>query len=287
VSLDLASQEERIQSLADILSLVAMVGGLDKGAIQRVLVTLGSSLLDVRQPLTVDRDLASRLLVRIAKESGETAAIEIASDMDFVAKSWRSVLKEYLPGDPHRALPYAEIIYALVNYSGSTLEQYGAFERFGGTDLVLPMPQLTASLRVMPLPRTNLTWEMIGFQDPHDQALVGSDEQNFYLFKAAPSAVRLRISELERNNQDEGRREHDITVDPPLFAAFAAGLLGDMLFWAARLRNHAAPGHEIWHRLFALLMPLPKSTTPPLEEDFPAAPPQMPQDSNPDNTPPP
>ena len=60
MSLDLAAQEERIQSLADILSLVAIVGGMEKSAIQRVLITLGSSLLDVRAPLMVDRDLASR-----------------------------------------------------------------------------------------------------------------------------------------------------------------------------------------------------------------------------------
>ncbi len=266
MSLDIAAQEERIQSLADILSLVALVGGMDKGAIQRVLVSLGSSLLDVRQTLTVDRDLASRLLVGIAKESGEKVAMEMASDMDFVAKSWRRALKEYLPADPYRTLPYAEIIYALVNYSGSTLEEYGAFESFGGSDVVLPMPHLSSSLKMAPVPRTNLTWEIIGFQDPHDQALVASDEQNFYLLKAAPSAVRLRISELERHNQDDARREHDVTVDPPLFAAFVAGLLGDMLYWAARMRNHAAPGVEIYQRLYALLLPVPKSeqtSTPP------------------------
>lgn len=280
MSLDLAAQEERIQSLADMLSLVAMVGGMDKAAIQRVLVSLGSALLDIRTPLTVDRDLASRLLVRIATESGNQAAIDIASDMDFVAKAWRSVLDEFLPGDPHRILPFAEIVYALMNYSGSTLEQYGAFDMFGGVDMVLPMPQLTAALRMIPVPRPGLAWEMVGFHDPQDQALVGSDDENFYLLKAAASATRLRISELERNNQDS-RREHDLTVDPALFAAFVAGLLGDMLFWAARLRNHAAPGHEIWQRLYAMLLPVAAPQVPPAEPAPPAA---LAEPASPDGT---
>ena len=32
-----------------------------------------------------------------------------------------------------------------------------------------------------------------------------------------------------------------------------AGLLGDMLYWAARLRAHSLPGHEVWQRIQALL----------------------------------
>jgi len=258
VSLDLVAHEERIQSLADILSLLAMVGGMDKAAVQRVLVSLGSALLDVRTPLAIDRDLASRLLVRIAKESGEQAAIDIANDFTFVARAWQPTLRDFLPLDPHRILPYAEIIYAMIIHGGYALEQYGAFEQFGGPDVVLPMPQLTAALKTYPVPRTGLTWELFCFDQPGDQALVASDSQNYYVVKAAASPVRLRISELERGSSEELHREHDIRVDPPLFAAFVAGLLGDLLFWAARLRNHAAPGHEIWQRLITLLMPTPK-----------------------------
>jgi hypothetical protein len=289
VSLDLVAQEERIQSLADMLSLLAMVGGMDKAAVQRVLVSLGSALLDVRAPLAVDRDLASRLLVRIAKESGEQAAIDIATDFAFVARAWQPVLKDYLPLDPHRILPYAEIVYAMVIHSGYALEQYGAFDQFGGPDVVLPMVQLTASLKTYPIPRPGLSWEMVGFDAPGDQALVASDAQNFYLLKAAASAVRLRLSELERGSGEDARREHDIRVDPPLFAACVAGLLGDMLFWAARLRNHAAPGHEIWERLFSLLLPMPKpseaanaspaSAMPLTDEELPPTTPEGPFDS--------
>ncbi len=267
MSLDLASQEERIQSLADMLSLLAIVGGMEKSAVQRVLVSLGTALLDVRTPLVIDRDLASRLLVGIARESGERAAIEVASDMDFVARAWRPVLDDRLnlsPGDPYRPLPYAEILFALVNHSGYALADHGVFEQFGGPELLLPLGQLSAALRNYAIPRPGLTWDLVGLGDPSDQALVGSDAVNYFLLKTASSPVRLRVSEFERGAQDDARREHDILVEPPLFAAFVAGLLGDMLYWAARLRQHADPGREIWRRLANLLIPVaPAPPTPP------------------------
>src|SRR5262245_9818439 len=117
-----------------MLSLVAILGGMEKSAIQRVLVSLGSSLLDVHTSLAVDRDLASRLLVQVAKESGEQAAIDVASDMHFVATSWKPVLDESLlkQKDLYRSAPFAEILFSLINYSGHTLEDYDAFDQFGG-----------------------------------------------------------------------------------------------------------------------------------------------------------
>jgi hypothetical protein len=240
-----------------MLSLVAILGGMEKIAIQRVLVSLGSALLDVRTPMFVDRELASRLLVQIAKESGESAAIDVADDMHFVARSWKPILEDTLlrPDNPHRALPYAEIIFALVNYSGHALSEYRAFEQFGGADLLLPMPQLTAALRSYPVPRPDLTWNLVGFQDPGDHALVGQDEESYYLFKFAPTPTTLRLSELERGSDEDSRHDHDIHLDPALFAAFVAGLLGDMLYWAARLRNHVLPGHQMWERIQNLLHP--------------------------------
>lgn len=247
--------EEHIQSLADVLSLVAIVGQIDKAAIQRVLVTLGAALLDVDGRLTVDRQLAGKLLIEIARESGEEAAMQIASDLNFVARAWQPVLDEYLSiDDPYRLLPFAEIVYALINYSGSTLQDYGVFERFGGPDVVLSMPQLSAALSTYAIPKTGLAWELVGFQDPPDQALVASDAENIFLFKAASSGIDLRFSELERGSQEQARREHDVRVDTPLYAAIVAGLLGDMLYWAARLRAHALPGHELWRRIRTLLL---------------------------------
>ena len=127
MSFDLASQEAQIQSLADVLSLLAMLGGMDKPAVQRVLISLGRDLLHIRHPLTVDRELATRLLVQIAKSSGEQAALDIATDMHFVAEAWQPVLNDYFTDDPHRVLPFAEIIYALANYTGNALFRYGAF----------------------------------------------------------------------------------------------------------------------------------------------------------------
>ena len=87
--------------------------------------------------------------------------------------------------------------------------------------------------------------------------------------KSAPAPTSLRISELERGGVDEARQEHDIDIGPPLFAAFTAGLLGDVLYWAARLRHHADPGREMWERIQALLVP---STIPP-ESSHPETPP--------------
>lgn len=259
--LDQESAEERIQSLADILSLLAIIGRIEKAAIQRVLVALGAALFDVQTAPTVDREMARKLLIEIARESGEGAALHIASDMTFVARAWRPVLDEYMPIDPYRLLPYAEVIYALVNHSGVALQLHEVFDRFGGPDVVLPFNQLTAALSPYSIPRPGLKWELVGFRDPSDQALVASDAKNIYLFKAASSNIDLRFSELERDSQEDARHEHDVRIDGPLFAAFVAGLLGDMLYWAARLRSHALPGHEIWQRVQALLMapPTPKA----------------------------
>ncbi len=266
-------EEERIQSLADILSLIAIVGQMDKAAVQRILISLGSSLLGVKTDLVVDRDMARKLLVEIAKEEGEDAALYIASDMNFVARAWRPVLVEYTITDPYRLLPYAEIIYSLVIHSGVTLQDYEAFDRFGGPDVVLPMSQLNAALSAYAVPKPGLTWELVGFQDPADQALIASDAQNIYLFKAAPSGIDLRFSELERNTETDARREHDIRVDRPLFAAFVAGLLADMLYWSARLRAHTLPGHEMWQRIRALLAS-PEVEKPPTSIEIDKAPPK-------------
>lgn len=245
--------EQRIQALADILSLVAIVGMIDKAAIQRVLISLGAALLDVQTTPIIDREMARKLLAEIAKESGEDAALHIASDMAFVARAWRPVLEEYTPIDPYRLMPYAEIIYALVNHSGVALQQYEVLDRFGGPDFLIPFAQLSSAMSAYSVPRPGLKWELVGFRDPPDQALVASDAQTIYLFKTASSATDLRFSELERDDQNDSRQEHDVHVDSPLFAAFIAGLLGDMLHWAARLRAHTLPGHEIWQRIQTLL----------------------------------
>ena len=190
MSLDLAAQEERIQSLADILSLVAILGGMEKAAVQRVLVSLGGSLLDMRSALAVDREMASRLLVHVARESGEKAAIELASDLNFVANAWRPVLDDGLLQnvDPHRSLPYAELVYRLMIHSSSVLHEYGAFHQFGGRDVVLPMTQLTAALRIYSMPRVALEWDLVGFQDPPDQALVAHDEYTLLPREICPCA---------------------------------------------------------------------------------------------------
>jgi hypothetical protein len=270
------SQEERIQSLADILSMVAIIGRVDKAAVQRVLIALGSSLFEIQSEHVIDYDLARRLLMEIARESGEDAALQLAGDITFVARAWRPVLDEYQRIDPYRLMPYAEILYALVNYTGVALHEHEAFERFGGPDVVLPMLQMSAALAPYPVPVPGLKWEMVGFSDPSDQALVGSDANNIYLFKAASSGIDLRFSELERGSEGEARRQHDIRVDSALFAAFIAGLLGDMLYWAARLRSHTLPGQDIWDRLQTLLVlsggaPAPMPVRPPaqaVEERF-------------------
>lgn len=245
--------EERVQALADIFSLVALIGGIDKAAVQRVLLSLGNTLAGVKTRAAVDRNLARQLLVEIVKESDEQKAIQIAGDINMVARAWKPVLDEYLGVEAHRTLPFAEIIYALVNYSGVALQDHEAFDRFGGPDVVLPMTQLTAALKTYKVPKPVLDWQLVGFRDPPDQALIASDPDNIYLFKAASSPTELRFSELERAAEGDARHEHDVKVDEPLFAAFTAGLLGDMLYWSARLRSHALPGHEIWQRLNVLL----------------------------------
>lgn len=250
---DSIPQEEKIQSLADILSLLAIVGQMDKVAVQRVLIALGASLMDLEPSHQFDADLTRKLILQIAAEAGEEAALHILSDMDFVARAWQPVLDQYLPSDPYRLLPYAEMVYALVNYTGITLYDYEAFERFGGPDEVLPMRQLTAALQTYPMPVSGLTWELVGFRNPPDQALVGASNDAIYLFKAASSGIDVRLSELERDTDEEARREHDVRIDKPLFAAFVAGLLGDMIYWAARLRSHATPGQDIWLRIHKLL----------------------------------
>ena len=136
--------------------------------------------------------------------------MDLADDMRLVAHAWKPVLDDDLlkQPDPHRAMPYAEIMFALFNHTGYTLQDFGAFEQFGGSDMVLPMPQLTASLSAYPFPKTNLAWDLVGFHDPADQALVASDEQTYYLFKLATSPTTLRISELERGSHSESRRDH-------------------------------------------------------------------------------
>lgn len=261
--------EEHIQSLANILSLVAIISGMEKAAINRVLLSLGTDMVGVQTRMIIDQNMARKLLLQIASEEDEQTALHVASDMAFVAKAWSPVLEEYMSSDPYRLLPFAEIIFSLTNYSGVTLQNYGAFDRFGGPDVVLPMPQLSAALSPYPVPQVGLTWELVGFHDPPDQALVASDRKNIYLFKAASSGIDLRFSELERNTEDDARREHDVRIDRTLFAAFVAGLLGDMLYWAARLRAHALPGHETWQRLQALLTASGEQTTQPDQPDKP------------------
>jgi len=250
---DQLSAEERIQAMADVLSLVAIIGRIDKAAIQRVLISLGSTLFDLQTAPVIDREIARKLLVEVAAISGEEAALHIAGDLAWVARAWRPVLDEYMPIDPYRPLPFAEILYALMIHTGYTLQEHDTFERFGGPDVVLALPQLTAALSTYPVPKPGLRWEMVGFSDPPDQALIASDAENIFLFKAATSGVDLRFSELERGKENEAKSEHDVRVDTPLFAAFVAGLLGDMLYWAARLRSHTLPGQEMWQRIQALL----------------------------------
>jgi hypothetical protein len=246
-------QEDRIQALANILSLVAIVGGMDKAAVQRVLVALGGSLVSTPGPLRVSPELASQLLAQIARDEGEQAVFRIASDMSFVARAWKPVLSQYAIDQPQSLLPFAEILFALFNYSGMTLYDHGAFERFGGPDVVLALPQLTAALKPYPAPRPGLLWEIVGFQEPPDQAVIASDAATMYLFKAAVTPADLRFSELARDSGEAARREVDVHVDAPLFAAFLAGLLGDMLYWSARLRADAAPGQRTWQWLKQLL----------------------------------
>ena len=192
-------REEHIQSLANILSLIAIIGRMDKAAIQRVLASLGSTLLEVPGKPTIERDLARKLITEVAREQGDEAALAISSDIAFVAKAWQPVLDEYLPADPYQLVPYAEVLFALVNHSGTMLQNYEAFDRFGGADVVLPMAQLTAALRPHAVPAAGLAWEMIGFRDPADQALVASDREALYLFKAA---VRSMCASIQPSSPD-------------------------------------------------------------------------------------
>lgn len=248
-----SAQEARIQQIANILSLLALIGGMDKAAVQRVLMALGPELVGAPGDSRIEPDLVARLLAEIARADGEQVALRITAGLSFVASAWQPVLDQYALTDPHRLLPTAEIIYALLNYSAYALFDHGAFRRFGGPDLVLPMQQMTAALKTYAVPRTDLVWELVGFEDPPDQALVASDPGTMYLFKAAPTHVILRFSELSRSSDEGPRREHDVAVDDALFAAFVAGLLGDMLYWAARLRAGAQPGQQTWRRLKAIL----------------------------------
>jgi len=266
---DRLTQEDRIQSLANVLSLLAIVSGMDKAAVQRVLITLGSNLIAVPGEQPISPELAGRLLAHIAHEEGKEAALRVATDMDFVAKAWQPVLDEYFNDDPHRQMPFAEVLYALFNYSAYTLHQYGAFDRFGGPDVVLTMPQLTAALKTYHVPQPGLVWEIVGFDDPPDQALIASEVDTMYLFKAAISPVILRFSELARNEDAGPRHEHDVRVDDALFGAFIAGLLGDMLYWAARLRADAITGRQTWKAVQALITP--PAEWPPVRMPEPAA----------------
>jgi hypothetical protein len=273
---DAAPQEDRIQSLANVLSLLAIISGMDKTAVQRVLITLGSNLIAVPGEQPISADLAGQLLAHIAREEGKSAALRVATDMDFVAKAWKPVLSEYDTSNPQRQMPYAEVLFALFNFSAYTLHQYGAFDRFGGPDVVLAMPQLTAALKTYHVPVPGLVWEIVGFDDPPDQALVASTAEDMFLFKAASSPVILRFSELARNEDNGPRQEHDVRVDAALFGAFVAGLMGDMLYWAARLRADAVSGRQTWRAIQALITP--PSEWPPvrLEDTSPSATPDAP-----------
>jgi len=248
------AREDKVQSLANVLSLIAIAGNLDNTAVQRVLTALGAELAGARLVPSIDRALASKLLAQVAMESGEARALDLLHDMAWVADAWRPVLDAFRPLDPQTALPYAEIIDLLVIHSGTALQQHDAFTSFGGVDLVLPLNQLTAALRPYHAPQPGLNWELVGFQDPPDQALVAGDAATIYLFKTHASNTALRFSELARDSDEAARREHDVIVDPPLFGAFLAGLLGDMLAWAARLRGQAVPGHELWRRIQSMLL---------------------------------
>lgn len=249
------TQESKVQALANILSLIAVTGALDNAAVQRVLVSLGAGTISASTPLVIDRELSGKLLTQIAAESGEEAALHLLRDFNLIADAWSPVFEGFKIDDPYRPLPYAEVIDLLVNHSGRLLNELGVFQAFGGPDLVLPLPQMSASLRPYAIPVAGLNWDMIGFLDPPDQALIAGDSLKLYLFKTHSSPTELRFSELERNSQEDVRQEHSIEVDAPLFAAFTAGLLGDLLGIVARQRQHAAPGHEIWLRLQALLRP--------------------------------
>lgn len=256
------NSEERIQSLANILSLVAIVGGMDKAAVQRVLISLGSNLINSPGGMMIEPDLAARLLAEIAREDGEESAMRVAADMAFVARAWKPVLDEYFVTDPHQVLPYAEILFALLNYTGHTLIEYDAFTQFGGPDLVLAMPQMTAALKSYPFPRTGLVWELVGFEDPPDYAIVASAVNTMYLFKLATSNIDVRFSELDRQEETGSKQEHDVRLDSALFGACVAGLLGDTLYWASRLRGRTEKGQQTWRRLQSLLTmggkPIPK-----------------------------
>jgi hypothetical protein len=249
--------DEKIDLLAQLLTLLALVGRVDKTAMNRVLTSLGPALVSLHPSRPVPPNLARQLIVSIAAETDKETALNIAADLDFVAEAWRDVLDQFSAPDLHGELPYAEITFALANHTGAVLQERDTLSRFGGPDLILPMPQLSAALQTYPAPRTGLAWEMVGFLDPPDQALVASspDGAVAFLFKAASSSTDLRFSELERNVGDV-RHEHDVKMDRPMFAAFVAGLMGDLLYYAALLRDEVAPGHHVWARLRSLLLNL-------------------------------
>ncbi|NDJ52644.1 MAG: hypothetical protein GYB68_06120 [Chloroflexi bacterium] len=212
---DETPQEETIQSLANILSLVAVLTGMEAAAVQRILMALGSAVADHDPREPVSTDLAGQLLAHVAKERGEEVALNLARDVHFVAKAWEPTLSQYLSDDPYRLLPYAEILYALVIHSGTILESYDAFTRFGGPDIVLTMDQLSAALLPYPIPRPGLRWEMVGFPGPpSDQALVGGDSNKLFLFKSAASGIHLRFSELARDTEDDDRTQRDGRSQP-------------------------------------------------------------------------
>jgi hypothetical protein len=254
--------KQRIQAMANILSLVAIVGRMENTAIQRVLIALGAAIMEVPEGPQVSPAMVHKMLDAIVKERGKEAADYVLMDMAWVAQAWEPVLEEYAIEDPYRLMPFAEIAFQLVNYSGVVLNNHEAFDLFGGPDVVLPMSQLSAALRPYALPVTGLTWKMVGFKNPADQALVGSSEGALYLFKSASSGIDLRFSELERGTDEGARREFDIRVDTPMFGAFVAGLLGDMLYWAARLRGNALPSQELWRRLTEMMLPIAEKSPP-------------------------
>lgn len=247
-------QEERIQTLANLLSLVAIIGRMDTAAIQRVLVSLGSDLVDIAPSARINPAIVKKLLTELAKEQGQEAAMQIATDLAFVARAWQPVLKQFNEDDPHRLMPYAEIIFAFFNYSGRALQEYEAFELFGGSELTLPMRNLSSAMRPYQLPEQNLLWELVGFTDPPDAVLVASNINTMYLMKAASSGIDLRFSTIERNSQEGSKRDTDARVDSAEFAAFVAGLLGDMLYWTARIRSHVLPGQQVWKHIQTLLL---------------------------------
>ena len=110
-----------------------------------------------------------------------------------------------------------------------------------------------------------------------------SDVDTMFLFKTATSPTILRFSELARNAEGGPRQEHDVSIDAPLFGAFVAGLLGDLLYWAARLRADAVTGRQTWRAIQALITPPdepppPRPTSEPPGESTPEAPPSDPAD---------